>query len=211
MAANYPNSLVYVVDDDAAVRDSLNYFILSTGQAVKCFETAEEFLDNYNAEHPGCLVLDVRMPGMSGIDLQQELNKRQITIPIIFISGHAEIPDSAKAFRAGAVDFLVKPFDNALLMERIDEAICKDITDRKHQLEKCELQRRIDRLTAREKEVLHLLVGNHSNKEVAKILAISHRTIDVHRARIMEKMEADNLTELLFMVMQTDGVSRNLH
>jgi len=211
MAANYPNSLVYVVDDDSAVRDSLNFFILSTGQPVKCFETAEDFLDNYNAEHPGCLVLDVRMPGMSGIDLQQELNKRQITIPIIFISGHAEIPDSAKAFRAGAVDFLVKPFDNDLLMERIDEAICKDITDRKHQFEKGELQRRIDRLTAREKEVLHLLVGNHSNKEVAKILAISHRTIDVHRARIMEKMEADNLTELLFMVMQTEGNSRNLH
>jgi FixJ family two-component response regulator len=211
MAANYPDSLVYVVDDDSAVRDSLNLFILSTGQLVKCFESAEDFLDNYSPEFPGCLVLDVRMPGMSGLDLQRELSKRQITIPIIFISGHAEIPDSAKAFRAGAVDFLVKPFDNAVLMERIDEAIHKDITDRKRRIEKCEIQRRIDRLTAREKEVLNLIIGNHSNKEVAKILAISHRTIDVHRARIMEKMEAENIAELLLMIMQSDGINRNLH
>jgi two-component system, LuxR family, response regulator FixJ len=211
METDYPSSMVYVVDDDSAVRDSLSLFIQSTGQPVKCFESAEDFLNDYSEEHPGCLVLDVRMSGMSGLDLQKELVKRQIKIPIIFISGHAEIPDSAKAFRAGAVDFLVKPFDNAVLMERIDEAIYKDISERKNQYERSEIQRRINRLTSREKEVLNLILGNHSNKEVAKLLSISHRTIDVHRARIMEKMEAENIAELLLMVMQNEVKDRNLH
>jgi two-component system, LuxR family, response regulator FixJ len=211
METDYPSSMVYVVDDDSAVRDSLSLFIQSTGQPVKCFESAEDFLNDYREEHPGCLVLDVRMSGMSGLDLQNELVKRQIKIPIIFISGHAEIPDSAKAFRAGAVDFLVKPFDNAVLMERIDEAIYKDITERKNKNERSEIQRRINRLTSREKEVLNLILGNHSNKEVAKLLSISHRTIDVHRARIMEKMEVENIAELLLMVMQNDVKDRNLH
>jgi RNA polymerase sigma factor (sigma-70 family) len=211
MVKNHPNSLVYIIDDEFAVRDSLMLLLETMGQAARSFESAEDFLNNYCPEYPGCLILDVRMPGMNGLELQQELAKRQISIPIIFISGHAEIPDSAKAFRAGAVDFLEKPFDNALLMERIDEAINKDRMDRKQQIEKREIERRINRLTAREKEVLNLIVGSHSNKEVARILAVSHRTIDVHRARIMEKMEAETLAELTMMVMQSNVLNNSLH
>jgi RNA polymerase sigma factor (sigma-70 family) len=206
------HSLVYIVDDESAVRDSLTLLLESTGQAVRSFESAEDFLNNYCPDYPGCLILDVRMPEMSGLELQQELSKRQIAIPIIFISGHAEIPDSATAFRAGAIDFLEKPFDNAVLIERIGEAINKDVTQRKQQIEKREIQRRIDRLTAREKEVLNLIIDSHSNKEVAKILDVSHRTIDVHRARIMEKMEAENIAELMMMVMQSDVLNNvSLH
>jgi FixJ family two-component response regulator len=202
MEKNYLNSLVYIVDDEFAIRDSLALLIESTGQAVRGFDSAESFLNSYSPECPGCLILDIKMPGMNGLELQQEMSNRAITIPIIFISGHAEISDSAKAFRAGAVDFLAKPFENNLLIERINEAIYKDIVIRKQQLEKYEIQKRLSRLTAREGEVLNFVVDSHSNKEIARILDVSHRTVDVHRARIMEKMEAENIAELLVMVMR---------
>lgn len=205
------HSIIYVVDDEVAVRDSLCILLESSGHIVRNFESAASFLENYHPDYPGCLILDVRMPGMNGLDLQQELIKRQIKIPIIFMSGHAEIPDSARAFRAGAIDFLEKPFDKALFLERIQEAISKDIDNRKKWLEIREIQQRIERLTSREKEVLDLIVENHSNKEVARILAISPRTIDVHRARIMQKMEADNYTDLLTMVLQNNVLNKNLH
>lgn len=205
MSINNPaTAVVYLVDDEYSVRDSLTLLIMSTGQPVKSFESADAFLKSYNPEQPGCLLLDVRMPVMSGLELQNELLKREINIPIIFISGDAQIPDSAKAFRAGAVDFLEKPFDNAVLLERIKEAINQDIENRQKLIEKRELQKRIDLLTAREKEVLSLIINNYSNKEAARILAISNRTIDAHRARIMEKMQTHNIAELIVMVMNHD-------
>lgn len=198
--------LVYLVDDEFAIRDSLTLLIESTGQKVRSFESAEAFLHNYDPNQPGCLLLDVRMPIMTGHELQQELSKRAINIPIIFISGNADIPDSARAFRAGAVDFLEKPFDNELLLERINEAIKKDIAFREEYVKKRHIQDRIDHLTAREKEVLGLIVKSHSNKESARILNISNRTVDVHRASIMEKMQADNVAELITMVMYCDAL-----
>lgn len=201
MDSNNPSAIVYLIDDEFAVRDSLTLMIESTGQAVRSFESANDFLNNYGHEHPGCLILDVRMPTMSGLELQEELSKRAIDIPIIFISGHADIPDSAKAFRAGAVDFLEKPFDNEILLQRIEEAIQKDLDTREQVIKKREIQKRLDHLTAREKEVLSLIVSSYSNKEAAAILNISNRTIDVHRAHIMEKMQAENLAELMMMVM----------
>lgn len=201
MSSNNSTSLVYLVDDEFAIRDSLTLLIESTGKMVRSFDSAEAFLNNYNPEQPGCLLLDVRMPTMSGHELQHELSKRGIIIPIIFISGHADIPDSAKAFRAGAVDFLEKPFDNELLLERIDEALKKDTEFRGEFVKKRRIQDRIDHLTTREKEVLGLIVKSHSNKESAKILNISNRTVDVHRASIMEKMQAENVAELITMVM----------
>ncbi|TAK60513.1 response regulator [Methylobacter sp.] len=201
MSANNTTPLVYVVDDEFAIRDSLTLLIESTGQKVKSFESAEAFLNNYDPEQSGCLLLDVRMPIMSGHDLQHELLNRGIRIPIIFISGHADIPDSAKAFRAGAVDFLEKPFNNDVLLERINEAIKKDTIFREESAKKRRIKNRIDHLTAREKEVLSLIVKSHSNKESAKILNISNRTVDVHRASIMEKMQAENVAELITMVM----------
>jgi len=179
--------------------------IESTGQPVRSFESAEAFLNAYDPDQPGCLLLDVRMPLMSGHDLQKELSKRGHVIPIIFISGHAEIPDSAKAFRAGAVDFLEKPFNNKELLERIDEALKKDAAFRGEFIKRRRIQDRLDHLTAREKEVLNLIVKSHSNKESAKILNISNRTVDVHRASIMEKMQADNVAELITMVMYCEA------
>ena len=205
MTHNKPTTpMVYIVDDEFAVRDSLTILIESTGQPVMSFESAESFLDHYDSEQPSCLLLDVRMPSMSGLDLQEELIKRSIDIPIIFISGHADVPDSAKAFRAGAVDFLEKPFNEEILLSRIEEALSKDAQVREQLREKNKILERLSHLTTREREVLNLIVRSHSNKEAARILDISNRTIDVHRAHIMEKMQAENLAELMVMAMQCD-------
>jgi len=211
MSSNRPDTLVYLVDDEFSVRDSLTLLIESTGQAVRSFASAEAFLNNYDPEQTGCLLLDVRMPTMSGLELQGELLRREISIPIIFISGHAGIPDSAKAFRAGAVDFLEKPFDNEMLLARIDEAIKKDIASKEQLIEYREIKNRLDHLTAREKEVLSLIVRGHSNKEMAKMLDISNRTIEAHRASIMEKMHANSLAELMLTVTLPEILNDNLH
>lgn len=199
----HPASLVYVVDDDFSVRDSLTLFLNSSGLEVKSFESANAFLAAYDPQHPACLVLDIRMPGLDGLALQNELNKESILLPVIFISGHAEVPDSAKAFRSGALDFLEKPFDNKTLLERIREALNKDVAIRRQQQKKRLLEERLNALTARENDVLMLILNNHSNKEAARILGISHRTVDVHRAKIMEKMQAANLPELIRMMMES--------
>lgn len=209
MSVNNSEPLIYLVDDEFAIRDSLTLLIESTGQTIRSFESAEAFLNNYDPERPGCLLLDIRMPLMSGHELQNELSKRGISIPIIFISGHADIADAAKAFRAGAVDFLEKPFDNEVLLERIDEALKKDIAYREERVKKRRIQDRIDHLTTREKEVLGLIITSHSNKESAKILNISNRTVDVHRASIMEKMQAENVAELITMVMYCEALGRS--
>jgi two-component system, LuxR family, response regulator FixJ len=197
MSIDKPASLVYLVDDEFSVRDSLTLLIESAGKTVRSFESAEAFLKNYDNKKPGCLLLDIRMPTMSGLELQDELLSRDISIPIIFISGHAGIPDSAKAFRSGAVDFLEKPFDNEILLERIEEAINKDIASRELCVARLTIQNRLDSLTLREHEVLSLIVKGHSNKEIAKMLDISNRTVEAHRARIMEKMQADSLADLM--------------
>ena len=202
MRANKPEALIYLVDDEYAVRDSLALLIESTGQTIRSFESAQAFLDHYDPGLPGCLILDVRMPTMSGLELQGELARRDIAIPIIFISGHAGIPDSAKAFRSGAVDFLEKPFDNELLLERIAEAITKDLAGREQLLEHRKIQNRLDHLTMREQEVLSLIIGGHSNKAVAKLLDISSRTVEAHRASIKEKMQVHSLAELMVMVIR---------
>lgn len=201
MKVNNPTALVYLVDDEFAVRDSLTLLIESTGLTVKSFDSSSAFLNQYDSGQPGCLILDVRMPLMGGLELQDELAERNINIPIIFISGNADIPDSAKAFRSGALDFLKKPFDNSILLERIDEAIKKDIANRKKLAEKQKILSCFNRLTSREKEVLQLIIASHSNKEAAKILAVSHRTVDAHRARVMEKMQAENVASLVTMVL----------
>ena len=205
------DALVYLVDDEYAVRDSLALLIESTGQTVKSFASAEAFLTHYNPEQPGCLLLDVRMPSMSGLELQDELLSREISIPIIFISGHAGIPDSAKAFRAGAVDFLEKPFDNEILLKRIEEALNKDIASREQLNEHREIQKHLAHLTVREKEVLFQVLRGYSNKETARILDISNRTVEAHRASIMEKMQANSLAELMVMVTHSEIMAGNLH
>lgn len=210
MSHTKADALVYLVDDEFAVRDSLALLIESTGQTVRSFASAEAFLNNYDPEQPGCLLLDVRMPAMSGLELQNELLRRGIYIPIIFISGHAGIPDSAKAFRAGAVDFLEKPFINELLLERIDEAIKMDIESRKQLAEQRKRQHLLDHLSTREKEVLSQIVRGLSNKEIAKIMDISNRTVEAHRARMMEKLQVKSLSELIVLATHSEMVNDNL-
>ena len=211
MSANISDTLVYLVDDEFSVRDSLALLIEATGQTVRSFASAEAFLNSYDPQQPGCLLLDVRMPSMSGLELQDELLRREISIPIIFISGHAGIPESAKAFRAGALDFLEKPFDNEKLLERIEEAIKKDIASREQAIEYRKIQNRLEHLTVREQEVLSLIACGHPNKEMARILDISNRTVEAHRASIMEKMQVNSLAELLVIVTHSEMLNDTLH
>ena len=193
------DALVYLIDDEFSVRDSLTLVLESAGLRVKSFESAEDFLKNYNNEYPSCLILDVKMPCMSGLELQEELLKRNISIPIIFISGHAGISQSAKAFRAGAVDFLEKPFDHEVLLARITEVIQKNIEYRWRLKVHFELANRHYCLTEREREVLTLISEGSSNKEAANLLGISSRTVEAHRARIMKKMEVDSFVDLVML------------
>ncbi|WP_347989097.1 response regulator [Methylomonas sp. AM2-LC] len=197
MSIDISSAIIYLIDDEPVICDSIKCFIESTGLNIKCFNSAEGFLANYDNRQPGCLILDVRMPVMNGLELQELLLKENIEIPIIFISGNANIPDSAKAFRAGALDFLEKPFDNQLLLERLHEAIVKDIESRNKKFKNEHLYINFNRLTCREKEVLKLLIDHNSSKQIARQLDISPRTIDAHRARIMEKMQANNVVELV--------------
>ncbi len=193
------DALVYLIDDEFSVRDSLTLVLESGGLRVKSFESAEDFLKNYNNEYPSCLILDVKMPCMSGLELQEALLKRNISIPIIFISGHAGISQSAKAFRAGAVDFFEKPFDHEVLLARITEVIQKNIEYRWRLNVHFELANRHYCLTEREREVLTLISEGSSNKEAANLLGISSRTVEAHRARIMKKMEVDSFVDLVML------------
>jgi FixJ family two-component response regulator len=200
MSTETNSAIIYLIDDELIIRDSIKSFIESVGLKIICFASAEAFLSNYDHHPPNCLILDVKMPMMDGLQLQEELLKRQIDIPIIFISGHADISVAAKAFKAGAFDFLEKPFDNTLLLERINEVIKKDVGVRSQHIEDEYIRSRFDRLTVREKEVLKLIINHHSSKKVAKELDISPRTIDAHRARIIEKMQAANIVDLVAKV-----------
>jgi FixJ family two-component response regulator len=185
MGINREDITVYVVDDEYPVREALTMLIKSEGLTVKSYSSAVAFLDNYEPGQPGCLVLDVKMPHLDGIELQQELTKKNIDIPIIFMSGQGNIPLTAKAFRAGAVDFIEKPFDEKLLLNRIYEVTDKVLATWEERSKKHHIQNCYEHLTEREKEVMKLVVNNHSNKEAAKILGISNRTLDVHRAHLI--------------------------
>lgn len=202
MELSLQTAVVYLVDDDPDIRDSLSLWIESIGLKIKSFDSAAGFLSEYAPEHPACLILDVVMPLMNGLELQEELAKRNIQIPIIFISGNAKVADSSKAFRAGAVDFIEKPYDLKLLLSRIHEALHNQILYRHQQLEAEQNQTFFNCLTSREKQVLQLIVSNHSSKEAAHILAISNRTVEAHRARIMNKLQAKSITELVAMVYE---------
>jgi len=190
-------STIFIVDDDPSFRDSLQFLLGSVGLEARVFSSARDFLDGADPEAPGCLLLDLRMPGMSGLDLQEELGKTGIFMPIIFITGHGTVPMSVRAMKAGAVDFLEKPFDELDLLNAVHQAIEQD---RKTRLERDELrkiQQRVDALTPRESEVFTLLVSGMLNKQVAHQLGTSERTIKAHRSRIMEKLEAASLTDLV--------------
>ena len=192
---------VFVVDDDAAVRDSLRWVIESNGWNVEAYPSAEAFLEAYDPARPGCLILDVRMPGLSGPELQKKLNERQYTLPIIFITAHGTVPTAVRAMQAGAVDFIMKPFNNTTLLERIDKCMEQARVAADSRKQQDSTHQRLTRLTTREREVLDLVVAGKSNKLIAADLKISIKTVEAHRAKIMQKMQAKSLAELVRLVL----------
>jgi len=200
--SNSSRPTIFVVDDDAAVRDALKLLLRSVGQAVETFGSGQEFLDAYAEDRAGCLVLDIRMPGMSGLELQQKLNERHSILPIIFITGHGDVPMAVEAMQAGAVDFIQKPFRDQDLIDRINQALEKDNNNRAALGERNDIRHRLETLTPREREVLDLVVHGKANKVIAGDLKLSQRTVEIHRARVMEKMQASSLAHLVRMVLE---------
>jgi RNA polymerase sigma factor (sigma-70 family) len=200
---------VFVVDDDPAVRDSLRDLIESAGLAVESHASAREFLDAYTPDRPGCLVLDVRMPGMSGLDLQEHLREKRFGIPVIIITAHGSVSDASRSFKMGAIDFLEKPFIHEDLLARISAAIEKDARTRQHEARLDDITNRIARLTARERQVMDKVVTGCPNKRIATELGITQRTVEVHRAQVMEKMQAESLAELVRLVIPLEGKNQD--
>ena len=192
--------VVFVVDDDPSVRSSLKFLISTVGLQVETFESAETALQELSPEAPGCLVLDVRLRGLSGLDLQGELAARNCQVPIVFITGHGDIPMTVRAMKAGAVEFLTKPFRDQDLLDAIRTALQRDSARREHENEMRELQQRFDLLTAREREVVSLVAAGKLNKQIADQLGTAENTIKVHRSRAMEKLRAESLPDLVRMI-----------
>ena len=194
------SSIVFVVDDDASVRMSLANLLRSVGLRVECFKSSQEFLRRRSSEGPSCLVLDVRMPGSSGIELQRELDLAQRQIPIIFVTGHGDIPMAVEAMKAGAVEFLTKPFREEDLLAAVRSALDRDRSSKAHRAALAAIRGRHARLTARQRQITSQIVQGKLNKQIAAELALSENTIKVHRRRIMEKMGASNVAELVQMI-----------
>lgn len=190
---------VYVVDDQEGVRRALKRLIESVGYRVEASATAAEFLSIHDPTRPGCVVLDVRMPGMSGLDLQDALAQRNQLRPIVFITGHGDVPMSVRAMKNGAVDFIQKPFNDQTLLDAIAVAVERDVSLRRARTEREDAQRRVALLTPREREVLRLVVAGRLNKQIGAQLGASEKTIKVHRGRVMRKMQAASLAELVVL------------
>jgi FixJ family two-component response regulator len=188
---------VHVVDDDAAVRDSLTLLLRTVGLPSRAYASGDEFLGAYTPRHVECLVADIRMPGLSGLELQQELAERHVDIPIIFITGHGDIPMAVKAMKSGAVDFIQKPFRDQDLLDRIHQALQIARSSQDARLETMTIQERVGTLTPREREVMDKVVKGCANKVIAMDLGVSQRTVELHRARVMQKMGARSLAELV--------------
>jgi len=196
------NPAVFVVDDDGGVRDALRFLLRSVGLTVETFTSAVEFLESYSDDRPGCLVLDIRMPGMTGLELQEKLIERRSILPIIFITGHGDVPMAVEAIQAGALDFIQKPFSDEDLLARIYQALAKDAKTRASLSELAAIRARLASLTPREREVMDLVVNGKANKVIAGDLDLSQRTVEIHRARVMEKMDALSLAHLVRMVLE---------
>ncbi len=196
---------VFVVDDEADIRDALRMLLASVKLKVETFGSAREFLAAYDPARAGCMILDVRMPGMSGPELQEQLRANNINIPIIIITGHGDVPTAVRTMKAGAIDVLEKPFSDDLLLERVYQALGRDAATRAEQAEREKVAKRIARLTPREREVMGAIVQGKLNKVIAADLGLSTRTVEIHRARIMDKMEARSVSTLTRMVLLMEG------
>jgi FixJ family two-component response regulator len=194
-----PDQVVLVIDDDPSIRMAIRELIEAVGISCQTFESGQELLNATLPDVPGCLVLDVRLPGLSGLNLQRELKARGINIPIIFITGHGDIPMTVQAMKAGAVEFLTKPFRDQDLLDAIEQALERDRLARQELTEIRELRQRSEALTPRELEVMRLVVSGLLNKQIAAELGISEKTVNVHRAQVMHKMHADSLADLVRM------------
>jgi FixJ family two-component response regulator len=194
-----PESIVFVIDDDAAIRESVKSLIRSVGLHAELFGSVQEFLEHKPADVPSCLVLDVRLPGISGLNFQNQLAQANIPIPLVFITGHGDIPMSVRAMKAGAVEFLTKPFRDQDLLDAIEEALQKDRLRRQQEAEKADLKLKYELLTPREREVFPLVISGRLNKQIAAELATSETTVKVHRSQLMKKMGADSLADLVRM------------
>jgi FixJ family two-component response regulator len=194
-----PEPIVFVIDDDALIRDGIHSLIKTIGLRVQTFASAQDFMLAKRPDAPSCLILDVRMPGLNGLDLQNELNAADIHIPIIFITGHADIPMSVRAMKEGAMEFLTKPVRGQDLLDAVQKAVSRDRELRKGRAELAEIRKRFDSLTPRETEVLNLVVAGLLNKQIAYELGTSELTVKTHRAHVMEKTQADSLAHLVRM------------
>ena len=193
------NGTIFVVDEDPAVRDGLRAMLEAHDYRVAEFPTAEDFLAHYDPGQPGCLLLDLQLPGISGTDLQEKLAALDIRVPIIFLTGHGDVASSVRALKSGAVDFLEKPPTKEVLLDRLQAALAIDTKRRERDAARLQTAARFATLTSREREVMALVIDGLSNKQIARQMDISHRTVEIHRSRILQKMEADSVIKLVDM------------
>jgi FixJ family two-component response regulator len=203
--SNDSSAMVFIVDDDEAVRGSPKLLLKSIGLPAQTYASAQEFLASFDPLRPGCLVLDIRMPGMSGLELQETLNARGALLPIIFITGHGDVPMAVEAMQRGAMDFLQKPFRDQDLLDRINKALEKDRAGRDLLGNRVRIRARMAELTPREREVLGRVTAGQANKVIAADLGLSQRTVEIYRAHVMEKMGANSLAHLVRMVVDADA------
>ena len=197
---------VYVVEDDEAVRDSLELLLQSDDKPVKTYDSATAFLKSYSDAMAGCIVLDIRMPGMDGMELQKKLNDKHSILPIIFVTGHGDVPMAVDAMKEGAIDFIQKPYREEALLEKIEAALVQDRQQRKSLGEKQDIVRRVKSLTPREHEIMDRMIAGQANKVIAIELEISQRTVEIHRSRVMHKMGTHSLAHLVRMVLSVKNL-----
>lgn len=197
------DSVVFIIDDDAAIRDSLSWLVESVGLRVKTFANGDEFLEAYDPSLLGCIVLDVRMPGLSGLDLQEELNRRASDLPVLIITGYGEVQGAVRALKAGAADYLQKPVSDQTLLDRIQDCLRANIRERKKRADQADVVSRMASLTRRQRQVMDLVVDGRSNKEIGRRLDISVKTVESHRGHVMRKMGVSTIADLARLTLST--------